>query len=110
MSVRHFICLGALVLGPATALSANVEIRGEARDIGVTSQGEGNAAVISIGGIDGDDVGGVGVINGRVFIDGEEIPPTATRHRSRSGTVYLVRRSASGVQVIDEAAATRESR
>lgn len=65
---------------------------------------EGNVVGNSVGGIEGDvEMDGVAVINGRVYIDGKEIPPKVTRYKSpRSGEVYIIKRQGTSVQVVSE--------
>lgn len=77
---------------------------------GVTATAtEGNTASVTIGGIDADaDVQGVTVINGRVSIDGKEIPPGVTRYKSpKTGTVYLIQRRGGSVSVSTEEGARK---
>lgn len=64
----------------------------------------GNTAGNTIGGIEGEvDSQGVTIINGRVYIDGKEIPPKVTRYRSpRTGEVYVIRRKGGSVEVTSE--------
>ena len=79
----------------------NVNVRAE----GVTAIAtEGNSASVTIGGIESDaDVQGVTVINGRVSIDGKDIPPGVTHYKSpRTGTVYLIERKNGSVSVTTE--------
>jgi hypothetical protein len=46
---------------------------------------------------------GVAVVNGKVYIDGKEIPPKVTRYKSpRTGEVYLIRRDGGSVEVTTE--------
>lgn len=64
----------------------------------------GSTASTTVGGIDADaDITGVTVINGRVSIDGKDIPPNVTRYKSpRTGTVYLIQRRNGAVSVTSE--------
>lgn len=64
----------------------------------------GNTAGNTVGGIEGDvETQGVTIINGRVYIDGKEIPPKVTRYKSpRTGEVYVIRRKGGSVEVTSE--------
>lgn len=76
-----------------------------ARAEGVTAIAtDGGKASVTVGGIEGDvDIQGVTVINGRVSIDGKEIPANVTRYKSpRTGTVYLIQRKNGAVSVTAE--------
>lgn len=70
---------------------------------------DGNTASVTVGGIDMDaDVQGVTVINGRVSIDGKDVPPNVTRYKSpRTGTVYLIQRKGGSVSVTTEEGAKK---
>ena len=70
---------------------------------------EGNTASVTVGGIDADaDVQGVTVINGRVSIDGKEIPANVTRYKSqKTGTVYLIQRQGGSVSVTTDEGAKK---
>lgn len=86
--------------------NGNVSVGGN----GVTAVAtEGSAASVTVGGIDTDaDIQGVTVINGRVSIDGKEIPPNVTRYKSpRTGTVYLIHRKGAAVSVTTEEGAKK---
>lgn len=65
---------------------------------------DGGEASVNVGGIGSDvQIQGVAVINGRVYIDGKEIPPNVTRYKSpRTGEVYLIQRKGGSVQVTSE--------
>lgn len=65
---------------------------------------DGGKASVTVGGIEGDvDIQGITVINGRVSIDGKEIPANVTRYKSpRTGTVYLIQRKNGAVSVTAE--------
>lgn len=95
-------------------LAAEVTVKTPGHDVRVGSGGisvraeginsiatDGNSASVTVGGIDEDvDIQGVTVINGRVSIDGKEIPPGVTRYKSpRTGTVYLIQRKNGAVNV-----------
>lgn len=86
--------------------SGSVNVRAE----GVTAIAtDGGEASVTIGGIAGDaDVQGVTVINGRVSIDGKDIPANVTRYKSpKTGTVYLIQRKNGSVNVTTEERATK---
>jgi hypothetical protein len=59
-----------------------------------------NAVGNAIGGVANAD--GVTVANGRVHIDGKEIPPGINRYKSKDGTIYRINRRGNGVSVINE--------
>ncbi len=96
--------------------ATNVSINGGSVDVRSAESGHGgyasstvvtsggNMAGNSFSGIEsGADVQGVSVINGRVFIDNQEIPPNVKRYKSpRTGTVYNIQRQGSSVQVSSE--------
>ena len=93
------------LIAVGAAAAADTQRSVDARDINIVSEGQGNDVSVNIGGIDGAEIEGVSIINGSVFIDGRQVPDSATRYRSRSrsGVVYLIRRSATGVEIVDEA-------
>lgn len=64
----------------------------------------GSTARNSVGGMGSNvDVQGVSVINGRVYIDNQEIPPNVTRYKSpRTGEVYIIKRSGGSVEVTSD--------
>lgn len=78
----------------------------------VTTRGGGSTAIAtggstarnSVGGMGSNvDVQGVSVINGRVYIDNQEIPPNVTRYKSpRTGEVYIIKRSGGSVEVTSD--------
>lgn len=72
----------------------------KARSDGATSS-RGNEASVTVGGISEDaDVEGVTVINGRVSIDGKDVPPSVTRYKSpKTGKAYLIQRKGGSVSV-----------
>ena len=88
---------------------------GRGGDVNVRADGvtaiatEGNKASVTVGGIDADaNIQGVTVINGRVSIDGKDIPANVTRYKSpRTGTVYLIQRKGGSVNVITEEGAKK---
>lgn len=88
--------------GQEVKVGSSVNVRAE----GVTSiSTDGGSASVTVGGIDQDaDVQGVTVINGRVTIDGKDVPANVTRYKSpKTGTVYLIQRKAGSVSVTTEA-------
>ncbi|MDP2809903.1 MAG: hypothetical protein Q8O34_07105 [Rhodocyclaceae bacterium] len=93
-------------IGAVGSGDTNVNVR--ARDVTAIAT-EGNNASVNIGGIGGDvDIQGVTVINGRVYIDGKEIPPKVTRYKSpRTGEVYIIRRKGGSVEVTSETEAKK---
>jgi len=99
------LVIPALITVSGATAAAEAQRSVDARDIDVVSNGQGNEVGVSIGGIEGAEVEGVTIINGKAFIDGRAVPDSRTRYRARSGVVYLIRRSASGVEVVDEASA-----
>lgn len=79
-----------------------VNINVQAQDVTTITTG-GNTSSVNVGSIEGDaNIHGVTVINGKVWIDGKEIPPKVTRYKSKSGTVYLIRRNGGAVEVTSE--------
>lgn len=86
--------------------NGNVTVRAEGVSTVAT---DGNTASVTVGGIDADaDVQGVTVINGRVNIDGKDIPANVTRYKSpRTGTVYLIQRKGGSVSVTTEEGAKK---
>lgn len=104
-----------LVLVAAGSAGAQVSVRDRevkvgtgvvnARAEGVTAIAtDGGQASVTVGGIAGDaDIQGITVINGRVSIDGKEVPANVTRYKSpRTGTVYLIQRKNGAVSVTTE--------
>lgn len=88
----------------------SVSVQTDDETVGVRGKGAkavaggGNTAGNTVGGIEGDvESQGVTIINGRVYIDGKEIPPKVTRYKSpRTGEVYTIRRKGSSVEVISD--------
>jgi hypothetical protein len=68
------------------------------------SIGKGNVVGSRVGSIaPGKDQQGVAVVNGRVYIDGKEIPPKVTRYKSlKTGEVYIIHRDGGSVEVTTE--------
>ncbi len=68
---------------------------------GDVSVGTGNQARSSVGQIDpGANIEGVTIINGKLWIDGKEIPPGVKRYKSpKTGAVYRIERDGKNVSV-----------
>lgn len=109
------VLAGLAVVALETAADVSVktpgqEVRISGASASVKSDGvratatAGSTAGVTVGGIEDDaDIIGVTVINGRVSIDGKEIPPNVTRYKSpRTGTVYLIQRKNGSVSVTSE--------
>lgn len=117
ITVASFLCITAW---PAGA-QVNVKMPGQESKVGkgsnvnVQADGvtaiatEGNNASVTVGGIEADaNVQGVTVINGRVSIDGKDVPANATRYKSpKTGTVYLIQRKGNSVSVTTEEGAKK---
>lgn len=114
IAVASFLCIAAW---PAGA-QVNVKMPGQESKVGnvnVQADGvtaiatEGNNASVTVGGIEADaNVQGVTVINGRVSIDGKDVPANATRYKSpKTGTVYLIQRKGNSVSVTTEEGAKK---
>jgi hypothetical protein len=67
----------------------------------VSSSRGSNEASVTVGGIAEDaNIEGITVINGRVSIDGKDVPPNVTRYKSpKTGKVYLIQRKNGSVSV-----------
>jgi hypothetical protein len=67
----------------------------------IIAAASGSTASVNIGGIASNaKIQGIAVINGRVYIDGKEIPSTVTSYRSpRTGEVYTISRKMGSVSV-----------
>lgn len=111
------LAAAVLVLVVAGSAGAQISVRTPDREVkvgtgtvnaraeGVTAIAtDGGKASVTVGGIEGDaDIQGITVINGRVSIDGKEIPANVTRYKSpRTGTVYLIQRKNGAVSVTTE--------
>ncbi|MFZ4538731.1 hypothetical protein [Propionivibrio sp.] len=110
-----FALVGFLFIGGGAQAQISVTTPGQdvrigkdgsvnARSDGAAStSSRGNEASVTVGGISEDaDVEGVTVINGRVAIDGKDVPPNVTRYKSpKSGKVYLIQRKGGSVSVSD---------
>lgn len=107
-----FVCSG---LAQVQVKTPGQEVRVGGGGVSVRAEGVtsiatgGNSASVTVGGIDSDaDVQGVTVINGRVSIDGKEIPANVTRYKSpKTGTVYRIERKGGAVSVTTEAEGRR---
>ena len=111
LTVGIILCAGSLnTLAQVSVKTPGQEIRVGNGGVNVRADGvtaiatEGNEASVTVGGIDADaDIQGVTVINGRVSIDGKEIPANVIRYKSpRTGTVYLIQRKGGSVNVTTE--------
>lgn len=92
------VSVGAGKVDVRTGDAASVHIKE-----GSTSVGKGNLAGSSVGAIVPGNQEGVSVLNGRVYIDGKEIPTSVTRYKSpRTGQVYIIRREGGSVAVATE--------
>jgi hypothetical protein len=71
---------------------------------GDVSVGTGNQARSTTGQIEpGANIEGVTIINGKLWIDGKEIPPGVKRYKSpKTGTVYKIERNGKNVSVTSE--------
>ncbi|OHC65394.1 MAG: hypothetical protein A2040_02700 [Rhodocyclales bacterium GWA2_65_19] len=111
IGVAGLICCAAGAIAQVSVKTPGQVVQvGKGGDVRVRAEGvtaiatEGNKASVTVGGIDGDaDIQGVTVINGRVSIDGKDIPAGVTRYKSpRTGTVYLIQRRGGSVNVTTE--------
>ncbi|MEW6163672.1 MAG: hypothetical protein AB1642_01275 [Pseudomonadota bacterium] len=88
--------------GSRVVVGKDISIDVDAKDVSTVTTGS-NSASVTVGGIgEGVNVQGVTVINGKVWIDGEEIPPGVKRHKSKSGTIYRIERKNGAVSVTSE--------
>ena len=89
--------------GARVEVGNGINVNANAKDVSTVST-EGNTSSVTIGGIEGGgNVQGVSVINGKVWVDGDEVPPNATRFKSRkTGTVYKITRKGTNVSVTSE--------
>lgn len=108
LAVASLIFCAAGAIAQVSVKTPGQEVRiGKGGGVNVRAEGgtavatEGNTANVTIGGIDANaNVQGVTIINGRVSIDGKEIPANVTRYKSpRTGTVYLIQRKGDSVNV-----------
>ncbi|WP_319242178.1 hypothetical protein [uncultured Propionivibrio sp.] len=109
---RWIITLGSLCCASLAAAQVSVSTSGQGvviqRDgqvnvqTGAISGGRGkNDASVVVGHIADDaNIEGVTVINGRVSIDGKDVPANVTRYTSpRTGKVYSIQRNGGSVSV-----------
>ncbi len=88
--------------------SGNVSVKSGGKKITAegaqVSVGPGNDAKSSLGEIDPDaNIEGVTIINGKLWIDGKEIPPGVKRYKSpKTGTVYKIERRGTNISVTSE--------
>ena len=109
-----FCAVGAIAEVSVKTPGQEIKV-GKGSDVHVRADGvsaiatEGNNASVTVGGIDANaDIQGVMIINGRVSIDGKEIPANVTRYKSpRTGTVYLIQRKGGSVNVTTEEGAKK---
>lgn len=100
-----FLAGGAVAQISIVTPGYDVKIGGDGsvktRTDGSAGSGRNNEAGLTVGGISGDaDVEGVTVINGRVSIDGKDVPPSVTRYKSpKTGRIYLIQRKGGAVSV-----------
>jgi len=82
-----------------------VSIRGGGNDVmvggGDVAVGKGSQAKSSVGEIaPGANIEGVTIINGKLWIDGKEIPPGVTRYKSpKTGQSYRIERNGKNISV-----------
>lgn len=84
----------------------SVSVRGAGEDVRVgsgsqVSVGPGNKAQSSVGEIaPGANIEGVTIINGKLWIDGKEVPPGVKRYKSpKTGKLYNIERRGNNVSV-----------
>lgn len=100
-----FLAGGAAAQISIVTPGQDVKIGGDgsvkARSAGSAVSGRNNEASVTVGNISADaDVEGVTVINGRVLIDGKDVPSSVTRYKSpKTGRVYLIQRKGGAVSV-----------
>lgn len=87
-------------------VDGSVSVRGGGEDIrvgsgGQVSAGPGNEAKSTVGEIaPGANIEGVTIINGKLWIDGKEIPPGVKRYKSpKTGKQYNIERKGKNVSV-----------
>jgi len=84
--------------------SVSVKSNGRESDVGAgtkVSVGVGNKVESSVGRIEpGANIEGVTIINGKLWIDGKEVPPGVERYKSpKSGKIYNIERRGTNVSV-----------
>lgn len=84
----------------------SVSVRGAGEDVqvgagGQVSVGPGNEAKSLVGEItSGANIEGVTIINGKLWIDGKEVPPGVKRYKSpKTGKLYNIERRGNNVSV-----------
>lgn len=105
-------CVGILLLTGAACAQVSVMKPGQDVKIGkdgtvivrsdsAASASGRNEARVSVGEISSEaDVEGITVINGRVSIDGKDVPSSISRYKSpKTGRVYLIQRRGGSVSV-----------
>lgn len=108
----NFALAGLLVTGLAfaqvTVITPGQEVRiGTDAGVGVKarsatqSAAKSNEASVNVGRIADDaNIEGVTVINGKVWIDGQEVPAGVSRYKSpKNGKIYLIQRQGGSVSV-----------
>lgn len=86
-----------------------VSVKGSGGDVrvgagGDVSVGQGNRVGSTVGEIaPGANIEGVTIINGKLWIDGKEIPPGVKRYKSpKTGKVYHIERQGKNVSVTSQ--------
>lgn len=86
--------------------NGSVSVRGAGETVGVgaggqVSVGPGNEVKSSVGEIaPGANIEGVTIINGKLWIDGKEIPPGVKRYKSpKTGKLYNIERRGKNISV-----------
>ncbi|MCX7898311.1 MAG: hypothetical protein N2441_10625 [Rhodocyclaceae bacterium] len=89
--------------------SGEVSVKGSGADVrvgagGQVSVGQGNQVGSSVGEIaPGANLEGVTIINGKLWIDGKEIPPGVKRYTSpKTGKVYRIERHGKNISVTSQ--------
>ena len=101
------LCQGGAALAQINVSTSGQEVRigkdgsVKARAEGASAARGGNEASVTVGGIAEDaNIEGITVINGRVSIDGKEVPPNVSRYKSpKTGKVYVIQRKGGSVSV-----------
>lgn len=86
---------------PGQSVRIDADGRIDARSSAAASNRGKNEASVNVGSIASDaNIEGVTIINGRVSIDGKEVPAHVSRFRSpKTGKVYLIQRKGDSVSV-----------
>ena len=85
--------------GGVSVSGAGSSVTSVGTSVNTTAYGVGNSASVSTG-FSGSSQG-ISIVNNDVWIDGEKVPPNATRFTGRSGKTYTIDRSGGGVRVTD---------